>query len=112
MKKILSILLALGLMLMSIASLAEEGAALPMGDPVWLYDDLNFSIYVEGALEGDVAIPERINEHAAHALHFYALCDQNAVTSLTLPDTLFVLQENARSSWGWTGSSMICRMTM
>lgn len=34
MKKILSILLALAMMLMGIAALAEEGAALPMGDPV------------------------------------------------------------------------------
>lgn len=97
MKKILSILLALAMMLMGVAALAEEGAALPMGDPVWLYNDLEFSIYVEGALEGDVTIPANINEHAAYALNFNALCDQNAVTSLTLPDCMYVLRDNAIS---------------
>lgn len=45
MKKIAAILFALCLLL-GMTALAEEGAALPMGNPVWLYNDLEFSIYV------------------------------------------------------------------
>lgn len=95
MKKIATILFALCLLLTSCLALAEEGAALPMGDPVWLYDDLDLSIYLEGALEGDVTIPASVDGYASYVLKFNALCDQNAVTSLILPDNMVVLHENA-----------------
>ena len=94
MKKITIILLTLCLLLGGMA-LAEEGVAPPMGEAVWLYDETNNSVYVEGELQGDVTIPASINEHASYALQFSALCDQNSVTSLTLPDTMYVLQETA-----------------
>lgn len=95
MKKITAILLALCLMLMGIAALAEEGVAPPMGDPVWLYDTWNQALYVEGALSGDVTLPENVDGNVSYGLLFNALCDQNEVTSLTLPDSMVVLQETA-----------------
>ncbi len=94
MKKTLAILLALCLLLGG-AALAENGAALPMGEPVWCYDSITYSAYVEGALEGDVVIPGQIEGNTVYTLYMYAMVDQNAVTSLTLPDTMYALQDNS-----------------
>ncbi len=95
MKKMTAMLLALCCLLLGGLALAEEGAAMPTGDALWLWDELNDSAYVEGALQGDVTVPASIDGHDTVALHFNALCDQNSVTSLTLPEGLLALQETA-----------------
>lgn len=98
MKKMTAMLLALCCLLLGGLALAEEGAALPTGDALWLWDDLNDSAYVEGALQGDVIVPASVDGHETTALYFDPLCDRNAVTSLTMPDSLLVLKEAAVSS--------------
>ncbi len=95
MKRFTAILLALCLLLTSCMALAEEGAAPPMGDPVWYYDDLSYTAYVDGVLSGDVTIPVNIDGNTIFGLRFNALCDQNEVTSLTTPETMYALQEGS-----------------
>lgn len=85
MKKIMATLLALFLLLIG-------GSALAEGEGVWFYTDTSYSAYVEGELTGDVVIPANVNEYAVNALLYSALSQQHGITSLTMPETLYALQ--------------------
>lgn len=95
MKKKTVFLSVISLLMAGSIALAEESGGSTAADSVWVYDDLNCSIYVEGTLSGDVTIPAKINGNQSYALQISALSGQNEITSLTLPEGMYTLQDNS-----------------
>lgn len=95
MKKITVFLTVFCLLMWGNVVWAEENDTASTSDPVWVYNDLNFSTEVEGTLSGDVTIPANIDNNAVYFLQYSSLCDQDEVTSLTLPNTMYAVQSTA-----------------
>jgi len=83
------LLLAIGLLLCAAAHGEEQGA--------FYYDANNWYLSLRGDLSGDVEIPSMVDDYYILAIGSNAFYEQHGVTSLTMPDTLYVLQDGAIS---------------
>ena len=94
MKKIRTLtvlLLAIGLLLCAAVHAEGQGA--------FYYDANNWYLSLRGELSGDVEVPSIVDDYYVQTIGLNAFYEQHGVTSLTMPDTLYVLQDGA-----------ICRM--
>lgn len=87
---LIALLVMLSLILPGAAAYADEGA-------VWTYDENNLYVSFSGDLSGDVVIPDEVDGYAPNALKYGTFSGQNAVTSITLPSDMYVLQDGAIS---------------
>lgn len=87
-KKIIGLLLTL-LLLACMPALAEE--------PLWSYDSGNMYLKIDGEPSGDVTIPAEVDGYPVNAIKYNSFNSNNAVTSLTMPDTLRAIQSGAIS---------------
>ena len=87
-KKIIGLLLTL-LLLACMPALAEE--------PLWSYDSGNMYLKIDGEPSGDVTIPAEVDGYPVNAIKYSTFNSNNAVTSLTMPDTLRAIQGGAIS---------------
>lgn len=83
------LLLAIGLLLCAAAHGEEQGA--------FYYDANNWYLSLHGDLSGDVEIPSMVDDYYVLAIGLNAFYEQHGVTSLTMPDTLYALQDGAVS---------------
>ncbi len=83
------LLLAIGLLLCAAAHGEEQGA--------FYYDANNWYLSLRGDLSGDVEVPSMVDDYYVLAIGPNAFYEQHGVTSLTMPDTLYVLQDGAVS---------------
>ena len=83
------LLLAIGLLLCAAAHGEEQGA--------FYYDANNWYLSLRGDLSGDVEVPSMVDDYYILVIGLNAFYEQHGVTSLTMPDTLYVLQDGAIS---------------
>mgnify|MGYP000062578354 CR=1 FL=1 len=90
MKRFLTILLALFLLVMTMPALAENSE--------WEFDESKCTLTRYTGAGGEVAVPEKIGSAAVKTLDTGVLAQVSGMTSLTLPETVLHIKDNA-GSW-------------